>query len=259
MRRGRRHLDVVSPGDVAVAKPQATIHSRLLDLQRLAGNRATAGWVAAHTGVPLPVQRHAASGLLNTFASGGLTNVIFTPDDGPAMVGDLSFQSGRVGGLDEVGAAAPRRPHTAPGLQNIFKSGGLTNVVFTPEGGRSTTGDISFQSGRMSGLEEVERPPKAVQRHAAQGLRNRFHSGGLTRVVWTPTDGPSVVGSISFQSGRMSDLTEVGAPGPKPAPTPTTLRTLSMAKKSRGDDVKAVQARLKLRARTWSSTATSAP
>ena len=217
--------------------PLGDVAAGMLDLQRAAGNRAATAWVSGHQGEALAVQRHAAAGLRNTFGSGGLGRVVFSPSGGSAIAGDLSFQSGRTSGLTEVGAAGPGLPHREPGLRNLLQSGGLSNVIFTPSsGGPQLVGSLSFRSGRMSELHEP-----SVQRHAAPGLSNSFGSGGLTDVTFTPDDGPARTGDISFQSGRLNGLME-DAPKPKPAPPKDNL--LSRSRKSKGDRVREVQERL---------------
>lgn len=207
----------------------------LLALQRSAGNRATAAFVTNPQDAPLAVQRHAAPDLRNVFGSGGLSKVVFTPDDGPSIVGSLSFQSGRTSGLSEVGGGGPGQPHRPPGLRNLLLSGGLSKVIFTPDdGGKQLIGDLTFRSGRIGELREA-----SLQRHSAPGLRNVFGSGGFSDVIFTPDDGGSRRGDISFVSGRFSSLTEVAPPKPKPAPSKDNL--LSLSRKSKGERVREVQ------------------
>ena len=224
-RRGLRDAEHErqAPAGPIVARSSRTA---LLELQRTAGNRATT----------MLVQRHAASKPRNTFSAGGLTDVILTPEQGPQLLGNLSFQSGRVSGLEEVGAARPDQPHVA-GLQNISGAGGLTNVIFTPESGPQIEGGLTFQAARLGGLTEF---PRAVQRHAAQGLSNRFQNGGMSDLIFTSKGGAQIIGGLSFRSGRLGELTE--ETGPKPAPTGPRL--LSRARGSQGTDVRAVQQRL---------------
>lgn len=209
--------------------------SGLLDLQRAAGNRATTAWISGQRDAPLSVQRHAAASLRNTFGAGGLSNVTFTPNGASSFTGSITFQSGRTNGLSAVGGAVPGPAHRAPGLRNVLLSGGLSNVIFTPDdGGRPISGGMSFQSGRMSDLHET-----SVQRHAAPGLTNAFGAGGLSDVIFTPDDGATKSGGLSFSSGRFTSLFEEALPKPKPQPPKDNL--LSRSRKSKGDRVREVQ------------------
>ena len=220
------HDDETSP-------PTGRAAASLLDLQRTAGNRATTALVTGTSHAPLAVQRHAAPGLRNTFGVGGLSNVIFTPDNGAPIFGNISFRSGRTSGLTEMGAKAAGLPHSPPGRINGLHAGGLSEVIFTPEDGRAQiVGSLTFQLGRLFGLQELR-----VQRHAAEGLTNTFGSGGFSAVIFTSSSGTQMTGSISFQSGRFASLVEQAPPKPKPVKDDL----LSLSRKSRGDRVREVQ------------------
>lgn len=212
----------------------------LLHLQRTAGNRATTSLLASSGCAPLAVQRHAAASLLNTFSGGGLGTVTFTPANRSSVTGSLTFRSGRTNGLSEIGAGGVGRPHRPPGLRNLLLSGGLSQVIFTPDdGGAQMTGDLSFRSGRLNELHELD-----VQRHSAPGLTNAFGAGGLSDVIFTSDAGVAVAGDISFGAGRVGSLVEHGGPKPKPRPPKDNL--LSYSRRSKGERVRELQRLLNL-------------
>ena len=98
--------------------------------------------------------------------------------------------------------------HAAAGLRNSFGAGGLGDVIFSPAEGPPMAGDLTFRSGRTSGLTEFGAARPGLP-HRAPGLRNSMLSGGLTNVIFTPSGGgPQLTGSLTFQSGRMNELHE---------------------------------------------------
>jgi len=243
-RRLLRPEDRALGPEVSPQRQPAPLDSGLLHLQRTAGNTATGSLLGTARTAPVAIQRHAAASLLNTFGTGGLSRVTFTPSNGASVTGSLTFQSGRTSGLSEVGGAGPGRPHRAPGLRNLLLSGGLSQVIFTPDDGSPPmSGSVSFRSGRMNELHEL-----GVQRHAAPGLTNAFGAGGFSDVIFTPDEGQPITGDISFGSGRFGALAEHGAP--KPKPTPQNDNLLSYSRRSKGERVRELQRLLNLNGAT---------